>query len=72
MERAEKKNMGRERAAILIIAYKEPHRFQRLLESVSRACYNEDRVDLIISIDKSDPEWSRWIPLYLSASDHKY
>lgn len=54
MERAEKKIMGRERVAILIIAYKEPHRFQRLLESVSRACYNEDRVDLIISIDKSD------------------
>ena len=54
MERVEKKNTDRERAAILIVAYKEPRRFQRLLDSVSGACYDEDRVDLIISIDKSD------------------
>ena len=54
MERVEKKNTDRERAAILIVAYKEPRRFQRLLDSVSGACYDGDRVDLIISIDKSD------------------
>lgn len=41
-------------AALLIVAYKEPSRLGRLLDSVSNACYDGNSVDLIISIDKSD------------------
>ena len=40
--------------ALLIVAYKEMYRLQRLLDSVSDACYDGNDVDLIISIDKSE------------------
>ena len=45
---------GKYMIALLIVAYKDPYRLQRLLDSVSVACYDGNDVDLIISIDKSD------------------
>lgn len=46
--------MKRANIAIAIIAYKDVMRFQRLLNSVKNAYYDSERVDLIISIDRSE------------------
>lgn len=54
MERVKKKNAIIRNTAVLIVAYKDPYRLRRLLDSVLNADYDGDSVDLIISIDKSD------------------
>lgn len=40
--------------AIVVVAYNRPRETRRLLESISRAEYDSDQVDLIISIDKGE------------------
>lgn len=42
--------------ALVVIAYNRLDSLQRLLQSMENACYDDDNVNLIISIDKSDSD----------------